>query len=300
MNCWNTDNLPTNEISMTAESDTAETEPRYLTSGKMLPPPREEARRTEEDVVADTRLTLYNARALENDDFKRLPSDTVTRGYLRIYAKLLKLDVESLVAAYEQTRRDAGLDPEPVDIVELNRRKPNSGRPLWYFIASIVVVLVLLWILSVWFLGNDGDTPVSGAIESVVEPDTLTANSVSAPVVEPSAAPELPAESDESLDPGSTDIQSDEIGEAESVELPPSETTQPAPLDRLELTFTDECWLVLTDAQGDVPVTDSLQTGRPLNLQGQAPFEDRMGNAHAVQLSVNGTADASADPASAR
>src|SRR5690625_6679929 len=103
-------------------------------------------------------MTLYNVRALENDDFKRLPSDTFTRGYLRIYAKLLKLDVESLVAAYEQTRRDAGLDPEPVDIVELNRRKPNSGRPLWYFIASIVVVLVLLWILSVWFLGNDGDT----------------------------------------------------------------------------------------------------------------------------------------------
>jgi len=275
---------------MTAESDIAETEPRYLTSGKMLRQAREEAGLTQEDVVADTRMTLYNVRALENDDFKRLPSDTFTRGYLRIYAKLLKLDVESLVAAYEQTRRDAGLDPEPVDIVELNRRKPNSGRPLWYFIASIVVVLVLLWILSVWFLGNDGDTPVSGAIESVVEPDTLTANSVSAPVVEPSAAPELPAESDESLDLDSIDLQSDEIAEAESVELPPTETTQPAPLDRLELNFTDECWLVVTDAQGDVLVTDLIQPGRELNLQGQAPFEVRMGNAHAVQLALNGTA----------
>lgn len=276
---------------MTAESDIAETEPRYLTSGKMLRQAREEAGLTQEDVVADTRMTLYNVRALENDDFKRLPSDTFTRGYLRIYAKLLKLDVESLVAAYEQTRRDAGLDPEPVDIVELNRRKPNSGRPLWYFIASIVVVLVLLWILSVWFLGNDGDTPVSGAIESVVEPDTLTANSASAPVVEPSgAAPELPAESDESLDLDSTDIQSDEIAEVEPVELPPSETTQPAPLDRLELNFTDECWLVVTDAQGDVLVTDLIQPGRELNLQGQAPFEVRMGNAHAVQLALNGTA----------
>ncbi len=285
---------------MTAESDIAETEPRYLTSGKMLRQAREEAGLTQEDVVADTRMTLYNVRALENDDFKRLPSDTFTRGYLRIYAKLLKLDVESLVAAYEQTRRDAGLDPEPVDIVELNRRKPNSGRPLWYFIASIVVVLVLLWILSVWFLGNDGDTPVSGAIESVVEPDTLTANSVSAPVVEPSAAPELPAESDESLDLDSIDLQSDEIAEAESVELPPSETTQPAPLDRLELTFTDECWLVVTDAQGDVLVTDLIQPGRELNLQGQAPFEVRMGNAHAVQLALNGTAYELDVPASTR
>src|SRR5690625_566887 len=204
---------------MTAESDIAETEPRYLTSGKMLRQAREEAGLTQEDVVADTRMTLYNVRALENDDFKRLPSDTFTRGYLRIYAKLLKLDVESLVAAYEQPRRDAGLDPEPVDIVELNRRKPNSGRPLWYFIASIVVVLVLLWIMSVWLLGNDGDTQVSGALESVVDTVTLTYKSVSASVIVTSAAPELPAESDESLDPGSTDIQSDEIGEAESVEL---------------------------------------------------------------------------------
>src|SRR5690554_5640565 len=126
---------------MTAESDTTETEPSDHSSGSILRQAREDAGLTQEDVVADTRMTLYNVRALENDDFKRLPSDTFTRGYLRIYAKLLKLDVEPLIAAYEQTRRDAGLDPEPVDTALQNRRGPNTGRPLWHFIASILVVL---------------------------------------------------------------------------------------------------------------------------------------------------------------
>src|SRR5690625_8040425 len=90
------------------------------------------------------------------------------------------------------------------------------------------------------------------------------------------------------------------MSESETVELPPTETTQPAPLDLLELNFTDECWLVVTDAQGDVLVTDLIQPGRELNLQGQAPFEVRMGNAHAVQLSLNGTAYELDVPASTR
>src|SRR5690625_7845908 len=80
------------------------------------------------------------------------------------------------------------------------------------------------------------------------------------------------------------------MSESETVELPPTETTQPAPLDLLELNFTDECWLVVTDAQGDVLVTDLIQPGRELNLQGQAQFEVRMGNAHVVQLALNGNA----------
>ena len=288
---------------MTAESDTTETEPTYRSSGSMLRQGREEAGLTQEDVVADTRMTLYNVRALENDDFKRLPSDTFTRGYLRIYAKLLKLDVEPLVAAYEQARHDAGLDQEPVDTALQSKRAPHPGRPLWYFIGSILVVLALLWVLSVWFLGNDSDAPASGAIESVVETELVATvpNPDSAPApteaVEPAAEPELTG-ADEN--PPSEVANHQLAGEVEPIELPSSETVQATPLDRLELTFSDECWLVVTDAQGDVLVTELVQPGQELSLQGQAPFEVRMGNAQAVQLSLNGTPFELDIPATAR
>lgn len=285
---------------MTAESDTAETAPGYRSSGSILRQAREDAGLTQEDVVADTRMTLYNVRALENDDFKRLPSDTFTRGYLRIYAKLLKLDVEPLVAAYEQTRRDSGVDPQPVAAAPQNRRGANPGRPLLYFIASILVVMALLWILSVWFLGNDSDTPASGAIENVVETDLVatTTGTGSVPALAETDAVELAATPEFSPEPGpdadaSSPIEAAEADVAEDavpIELPANETVQSSPLDRLELSFTDECWLVVTDAQGDVLVTDLVQPGQELDLQGQAPFEVRMGNAQAVQMSLNGSA----------
>ncbi len=59
--------------------------------------------------------------------------------------------------------------------------------------------------------------------------------------------------------------------------------------DTLVFSFNDECWLEVSDAKGDVLYADLQQAGSVLTLKGEAPFNVKMGNARAVQLTFNDT-----------
>lgn len=62
------------------------------------------------------------------------------------------------------------------------------------------------------------------------------------------------------------------------------------PLDQLEFFFSDECWLEVTDANGDILAATLYQDGETAQLAGVAPFDVMMGNARATQLQLNGEA----------
>jgi cytoskeleton protein RodZ len=59
-------------------------------------------------------------------------------------------------------------------------------------------------------------------------------------------------------------------------------------LDSISLTFTDECWVEVSDASGDVLVADLQRVGSNLLLQGQVPFYVKLGNAPAAKIELNG------------
>ena len=71
--------------------------------------------------------------------------------------------------------------------------------------------------------------------------------------------------------------------EAASVVAPTERT-----LDRLELSFAEECWLEVSDAQGDVLATELQRPGSSVSLLGVAPFSVKLGNAPAVRVTLNG------------
>jgi len=72
-----------------------------LTVGRYLQQQREERKISLESVAKVTRITLANLQALESDEFQRLPAEAFTRGFLRIYAKFLKLDAVEVLAQYQ-------------------------------------------------------------------------------------------------------------------------------------------------------------------------------------------------------
>ncbi|MDQ2077266.1 RodZ domain-containing protein [Marinimicrobium sp. ABcell2] len=271
---------------MTTDPSNPEVDHPYQSPGTILRQAREKAGLALDDVVAETRMTLHNVRALESDDFSKMHSDTFTRGYLRIYAKLLNLDVESLLAAYGRARQEAGFAEEDSGNSLQNTVPAAPGRPLWHFAVCILALLAGLWILSIWFLGNDGESETLTS-ESVVEAE-LVASSGAA-----SSTPAAFTETAELMEPEAEVALPEEVNAAPVSDvtfLAETEVLETDPLDSLQLSFIDECWLVVTDAQGDVLVTDLVQPGRELSLQGRAPFEVKMGNAPAVQLSLNGAA----------
>lgn len=58
--------------------------------------------------------------------------------------------------------------------------------------------------------------------------------------------------------------------------------------DVLNFTFSDNCWLEVYDSQQNPIVMETRLAGESLQLAGTAPFEVRVGNSRAVNLSLNG------------
>ena len=68
-----------------------------LSAGKILSEKRQELEISIEEVAGSLNLGVDAIQALESDDYDRLPGTTFVKGYIRSYAKLLKLDAENLM-----------------------------------------------------------------------------------------------------------------------------------------------------------------------------------------------------------
>lgn len=280
----------------------------FTPPGEMLKQARVAAKLSEQDVARELRMTVTKVRFLEADDYENLHSDTFVRGYLRTYARLLGLDPLIVLSAYSETRRASGWDEsEDENPIQVNLREP--GRPLWRFAILIIVLLVGLWALSVWFLGNKQDTSAETAL---IDPMLEMAPQEPASLQPQQPATEQPGGESEPSDNASPDLESGSTTESateESLTTQATETpvvgpgvealastdtrvqtsyTDPEVLDQLRLEFDDECWVEVVDARGDVLQADLLQAGRVLTLSGEAPFDVKIGNAEAVSITLNG------------
>lgn len=243
-----------------------------VSPGRMLREARERAQLTEQQVAQDLHMTVYKVRALENDEFGKLNVDTFVRGYLRSYANYLKLDCGSLISAYEQQAIAKGLLPS---VVETRIRDTGQAKG-WSLILGICGFLVALLLISVWFFGNSiRSTPVTVA---PLPPEDISV-----------VVPETPVDQVHSVAEVAPEVQDAATVAGDSVEAAPLVQVSSAPnLDRLELLFTEECWIEVSDAQGDVLATDLQRPGSRLLLEGRAPFSVKLGNAPGVSVKLNG------------
>lgn len=280
---------------------------RELSPGKLLIWGRERAGLTQEQVAKELYMTLTKVRALEADDYRHMGSDTFTRGYLRAYANLIKIDVVQLLAAYDRHAQKHGL----VEQV-LPRKQESAAKPLWQFAGMVGAALLTLWLISVWFFDNrkepDYDMPVAIAPAPQAVSSSLSSSSPNASG--PEQAPEQmvgESVSTAALNNAQTSSASSESGEVANMGASSSlvetvsstrvadPTTQAAfardigsGLDQIVFFFSEECWLEVSDSRGDVLMTDLQAAGTKLSLQGMAPFEVKLGNAPAARIELNG------------
>jgi cytoskeletal protein RodZ len=75
--------------------------PMYETVGQYLKKHREQQALSLAAVAEETHIRLQYLRAIEEDDRAQLPSAVQARGFLRLYAGVLKLDVRSVLDAWD-------------------------------------------------------------------------------------------------------------------------------------------------------------------------------------------------------
>jgi cytoskeleton protein RodZ len=159
------------------------------TAGAMLAAARRNANMSVTEVATQLRRGVNQVESLEADDYQRLPGATFVRGLIRNYAKLVNIDAEAVIKAYEsavpaEAAPKIGLESSRIRFQDTNMglgmpqiKKPTPG----------IIGLVLVGVLAfgaLWFFSGDRQFPWSNtAAVSTTEPTTpTTTGEVAAPV----------------------------------------------------------------------------------------------------------------------
>lgn len=177
------------DASITATDPVAPVPPR--SPGARLAAAREERGWSIEQVAAHLKLAPRQILALERDDHAALPGAPIVRGFVRSYAKLLKVDPAPLLAELGgETTRGESLSPkEGLAAPFSEARLPSmSERPAMSSRWIVGVLLLVLVAAALWATGQGEQlsalmTPEPAAVrqEPVAAPQTAEPASANAP-----------------------------------------------------------------------------------------------------------------------
>jgi cytoskeleton protein RodZ len=89
------------------------------------------------------RISLNQVQALESDEYGKLPGATFIRGIIRSYAKLLQIDAQPLLAAYERSAALPGTSAIEVPTQNI-RFTSGSGQPRNMRVGLLVLALIVI------------------------------------------------------------------------------------------------------------------------------------------------------------
>lgn len=289
--------------------------------GETLRKARENNNWSQADVAVKLNLTAQALGHLESGTFAKLPGNTFARGYIRAYAKLLGIDQEPLVVAFDQL---TGSNATGSSVQALGRiEEPAHGAQSLLRAISFLLLIGLALASYFWWQDrsqNSGaDTSMSNILEHIEvegadgstqihpldepEDQAVTAGQESLELVLPEVAPEVAAQpevapttqtpSAQAVAPVlNVTVAAPVVAAAEPLATPVPNAA-PAPQAAVgdglvSVQFTANCWTQLTDANGKILFSALKRAGDSLELAGKPPLELRLGFARGAQVSYNG------------
>jgi cytoskeletal protein RodZ len=199
--------------------------------------------------------------ALENDDFDRLPSPLFVKGYVKTYCALLGLPDQDLLVNLEQSMSDLGIHQrEPA--IKFPPAPNRIGRFLKNVLpmaaVTILIVIALLLVIQVAdrvkLLFFDSGKPLLGSARSTVL----------------------------SMKPAMASMMDQEVKESGDT-LDKQDNPQ-----TMTLNVTQQSWVEVFDASGDLLLADLQPPGTRLEVTGDAPFKVNLGYAQGVEIHYGG------------
>jgi cytoskeleton protein RodZ len=256
-----------------------------------------------EQAEEQTRIRVRYLQALEDEDLEALPDPVVGRGFLRNYAAYLGLDPKQAVERY--ARSGAPAQPAPLKIeraapfteefhpVPLHEMPGWLSRRRWGLVVLGGLVLVALIAAGLWWsypnwvalLPRRQLDPVRTTVPTFTNQAAIanlsTATHTPTATQVETLAPTIPSETQP---PPTLELT-----------LTPTFTPRPSPTPSqpiytgifLELVFTDTSWVQVT-TDGVRQFQGELGDGTYRSWYAEQRLELRIGNAGAVQLTVNG------------
>lgn len=246
-------------------AEDVETPPVREPLGDALRRAREARGLTVADVSHALKFSPRQIEAIEADLFDILPGRVFVRGFVRSYAKFLKLDETPLLGMLEADSEPAVTEvraPENMGVaVDASARHPTS-----LLVPAAILLGLSAAAIGAWhFLSG-------GATSSPPGPPKAASDSVAAPaaavVVQ---APQVRIES------SSDQAGAQNAGTPQPVALPPG-------MRQIVLEFSEKSWLEIKDATQKVVLTGEHPAGTRQIAVGKPPFQLWVGRASAVRV----------------
>ena len=239
------------------------------------------------DVAQRLKFGARQIEALEQGHFESLPGGTFTRGMVRAYAKLLRLEPEPLVArmapsvATSDNAAAIAAFRKPIPITDSARR-----TNLAYVVLSIAILAVIGAVIVEWQQERaraarltfvpaaqaPAETP-RAEIASTVTPQIVA---LDAPAAGAPAAATAPVQ---------TTAEAPAAAQAPAAVSAPA--TAGAGAHRIVLQFERESWVEIRGRGDKLLIAQLNPPGSERVVEGKPPFSVVIGNAHFVRLSYD-------------
>lgn len=263
-----------------------------------------------QDVASKLRLGPKQIVAIEADQFEKLPEPTIVRGFIRNYAKLLKINAEPLLDAYlvifpSNTRYEMTVKPT-TNMQVTSGDKPKVSSYIW---AGLGALLALgIWLFYQSYIQKPSPTTPSTSAESLTteplpEPALPAAERAPQPASpsQPSIELTLPPAADMATPPptapaGTTNPATATPNPALAAPVVSSPAAAPVPVPapvsagvaKLEFNATQETWVNIVDASGREIYNKIIFAGSRETIDVTPPVNVTVGNAGATSLNMNG------------
>lgn len=252
-----------------------------IACGRALAAERERQGISVADMAARLRLHPKQIAAIESEDLARLPGAPYVRGFVRNYAKELKIDPAPLLAALRQrlapeetVAESTAFGPSPI-VRDATRERVSRGVVIAGAVGALIAFGVIGWLST-------------RSAPPAVERD---------PAAAPGAPTSAPVNSGAGDSASAGAATGPAQGSAPDAAAPPAAAdpaaalvAAPAAASPIRLAFRERAWVEVTQADGRVLLSQNNDAGSEQRLDGQPPFKLVIGNASAVTLEYRGRA----------
>jgi cytoskeleton protein RodZ len=233
---------------------------------------------TTAEVASRLKLSVWQIEALESGQYQRLPGVIFVRGFIRNYARLLKLDPEELADA--ATR----LLPQPAPRPETPPSRaipfPTAATWRWRRYAAAAAVIVALLTVYEYFFNDEPGTVTTKPGPVAALPSSQKPR--------PAVPSKKPREA-QAKQPTAAAVSSPQIAPASPAGVSQQRERTASPDEReVRLVFEEESWVEIRDRNDQTIFAQLNQAGTTRRVSGVPPLHIVVGNSQGVRMTYAG------------
>ncbi|MDN4503604.1 DUF4115 domain-containing protein [Alteromonadaceae bacterium BrNp21-10] len=303
------------EIDTDTQDEIAPAPQVVVSPGALLKAAREQLQMTVSDIARKLNLRDHHIENIEADSYDNKISMTFTKGYLKNYAKIVKVPQEQILAAFETQNQT---EKHPAKLQSFSRKVAKQASDdrlmmVTYIILGVFVALVVVW----WLQQSPEDeksvlnslpaAPTTTSLSGTLTPSNGSANDIEDPAL--SNVENVEQQANDGLDDEDDNMPTpEETTSAAVVETPAQNNliataTQETATDddavddivsaetvELVFEFTTDCWINIIDGSGEAIAFGVKAAGRVMPVSGVSPFEVTVCSPEVVNISYAGDA----------